>query len=489
MTYKNSKIQPVILCGGSGTRLWPLSRSGFPKQFLCLTGEKSLFQQAVERMLALGSEAIKLENPIIVTGDEHRFLALEQMKEINVKLGTALLEPVPRNTAPALTLAALTAVEGNDDPILVVTPADHSILNINKFNTAIIQAINCAIDGAIVVLGIAPDKPETGFGYMKVKSKNEKSTFNVEKFVEKPSLAVAEKYFRKGGYYWNAGIFIMKASVWINALCTFRPDIYDAVKLALDSQEKDNSLETTFIRPDAFKFNKIPNESIDYAVMEHCCESLFSLKMIELKGGWSDLGSWDAVWDFLPKDKNNNTFYGDVISEESTNNLVYSSNRLVTLVGVNNLSVIETSDAILISNKKNDQGIKKIVKKLEITNREENSLHRKVYRPWGWYDSIDEGDRFKVKRILVNPGATLSLQKHKYRAEHWIVVKGVAEIIKGNKKIILKENESTYIPQGETHRLTNSQKKPLEIVEVQSGDYLGEDDIIRFEDKYGRLKK
>ena len=486
----NYKIQPVILCGGSGTRLWPLSRSGFPKQFLSLNGNESLFQQAVQRLEGLGTESVNVvSKPIIVTGDEHRFLALEQLKEIKVQLGTALLEPVARNTAPALTLAAFAAIADGDDPILVVTPSDHAVTNVSVFKKVIGKALKCAENSAIVVLGITPERPDTGYGYIRVGNREEHSALEVKEFIEKPNSTNAKKYFDKSGYYWNAGIFIMRASVWLNALLAFRPDIYEATKLAWDNQKKDNTLNAIFIRPGAIQFSAIPEESIDYAVIEHCPGSVFDIFVLELNAGWSDLGSWDAVWDILKKDENGNACFGDVLTVDSSNSLVYSTSRLVGLVGVNNLSVIETPDAVLIADKMDSQGVRNIVEQLKASQRDERILHRKVYRPWGWYDSVDEGERFKIKRIRVNPGASLSLQKHNHRAEHWVVVSGVALITNGKKKLTLNENQSTYIPLGEVHRLANPGKNLLEIVEVQSGDYLGEDDIIRFKDNYGRIKK
>lgn len=474
-------VTPVILCGGAGTRLWPLSRTGFPKQFLCLAGKESLFQQAVQRLAKIGNNTIQAAPPLIVTSEEHRFLAVEQLRETGVDLGQALLEPVGRNTAPALTLAALAAIEAGKDSILVVTPADQTVANTGAFITAMQQAITEATTGSIVILGIQPDHPETGYGYIKTTTSSE-STLTVSRFVEKPDAATAQTYLNEGGYYWNAGMFVLKASVWIKALEQFCPDIAQVAQQAWAKRSTDE----VFIRPSKPEFTSIRSESVDYAVMEQCPGSNFSVKMVPLNAGWNDLGAWDAVWQVLPKDQRGNALLGDVLITDSRNTLVHATSRLVSLVGVENLVVIETPDAILIADKSRSQEVKNIVNTLTKQKREECFLHRKVHRPWGWYDGIDEGERFKVKRIQVNPKASLSLQKHHHRAEHWIVVKGTAEITNGDKVLTLTENQSTYIPLGEVHRLANPGTIPLEIIEVQSGSYLGEDDIVRFEDVYGR---
>ena len=475
-------VTPVILCGGSGTRLWPLSRAGFPKQFLSLTGNKSLFQQAAERLVALGADDIRVAKPLIVTGEEHRFLASEQLREAGIELGAALLEPVGRNTAPAVTLAALAAQAEGNDPVLVVTPADQTVANTSAFTQVMQQAIREASGGSIVILGVTPDRPETGYGYIQAQAQNDAGAMSVQRFVEKPNADTAQQYLNEGGYYWNAGMFVLKASVWLKALAAFRPDIANATTDAWNSKTQDN----TFVRPGKAEFTAIPSESIDYAVMERCPGSDLSIKMVPLDAGWSDLGAWDAVWNVLPKDDQGNAHMGDVLTTDSRNTMVHASSRLVSLVGVEDLIVIETPDAVLVADKTRSQDVKHIVTQLQATKREEHSLHRKVHRPWGWYDSIDEGSRFKVKRIQVKPKASLSLQKHHHRAEHWIVVTGTAEITNGEKVLTLTENQSTYIPLGEVHRLANPGTIPLEIIEVQSGSYLGEDDIVRFEDTYGR---
>jgi mannose-1-phosphate guanylyltransferase/mannose-6-phosphate isomerase len=483
---KSLQVVPVILCGGSGTRLWPLSRTGFPKQFLCLTGNESLFQQAARRLAELDNDSIQVASPLIVSGEEHRFLAFEQLREVGIPLGVALLEPTGRNTAPALTLAALAATENGQDPVLVVTPADQTIANAPAFTVAVQQAIFQAAEGNIVILGVTPDKAETGYGYIRTKKNGgEPSLANVctvAAFVEKPNREAAQKYLQEGGYFWNAGMFVLRASVWLKALQTFRPDIAQACQTAWAAKKQD----VQFIRPGKEEFAAIPAESVDYAVMEHCPGSAFSIQMVPLNAGWSDLGAWDAVWNVLPKDAQGNAHVGDVLATDSHNTLVHASSRLVSLVGVRDLVVIETPDAVLVADKNRSQDVKHIVAQLQSKKREEQTLHRKVHRPWGWYDSIDEGGRFKVKRIQVKPKASLSLQKHHHRAEHWIVVTGTAEITNGDKVLTLTENQSTYIPLGEVHRLANPGSIPLEIIEVQSGSYLGEDDIVRFEDTYGR---
>ena len=476
-------VQPVILCGGSGTRLWPLSRSGFPKQFLCLTGTDSLFQQAAHRLMGLIAPGFEVAWPTIVTGEEHRFLAAEQLREASIPSAAALLEPVGRNTAPALTLAALAAMQDGQDPVLVVTPADQTVANPTAFTQAMHSAIAQAEQGSIVILGITPTYPETGYGYIQASLRGEAEAIHtVQRFVEKPNLATAQQYLTEGGYYWNAGMFVLKASVWLKSLEQFRPDILQASQAAWASTTQDGC----FVRPGKAEFAAIPSESVDYAVMEHCPGSAFPIKMVPLDVGWSDLGAWDAVWNVLPKDEDGNAHVGDVLTHRSSNTLVHATSRLVTLVGVQDLVVVETADAVLVANKHSSQDVKHIVQQLTEQNREEHTFHRKVHRPWGWYDSIDEGGLFKVKRIQVKPGASLSLQKHHHRAEHWIVVKGTAEITNGDKVLNLTENQSTYIPLGEVHRLANPGSIALEIIEVQSGGYLGEDDIVRLEDSYGR---
>lgn len=496
----STKILPVILCGGSGTRLWPLSRSGFPKQFLVLSGNdlnNSLFQQAIKRIQAIVNTDIKLGCTLIVTNEEHRFLALDQLRELKEVQATLLLEPSGRNTAPALTLAALYAQEQaigtNGDPILVVAPADQTIQNGAAFTEALQQAVQIANEGSIAILGITPTAPETGYGYIKTISNEagkNAGELTVERFVEKPDAAAAKKYLEEGGYFWNSGMFVLRASTWLAALKEFRPDILLTTESAWQAKSIDASGDAIFVRPGKAQFNAIPSESIDYAVIEKCPGSsgknAFPIKMVELDAGWNDLGAWDAVWQVGKKDGQGNVTSGDTLLTDTSNSLIHASSRLVSAVGVENLIIIETADAVMVADRANSQDVKHIVNQLEAQKREEKIVHRKVARPWGWYDSVDEGERFKVKRIQVKPGASLSLQMHHHRAEHWIVVKGIAEITNGDQVITLTENQSTYIPQGQMHRLANPGKTALEIIEVQSGSYLGEDDIVRFQDTYGR---
>ena len=493
----SSVVTPVILCGGSGTRLWPLSRSGFPKQFLVLSGDgsnQSLFQQAIARINAIGNSQIDLSPTLIVTNEDHRFLALDQLRELKGIEATLLLEPVGRNTAPALSLAALQALDNGMeglDPILVITPADQTVQNQAAFVKALQNCVAVVVEDeskkTIAILGIRPATPETGYGYIQRNSaKGKNNEFAVAQFVEKPDAKTAQTYLADGNYLWNSGMFVLHASTWLAALAQNRHDIAKATEAAWNNKAMDHSGEVRFVRPDKALFTAVPSESIDYAVIEKCSAGTFAVKMVELDAGWNDLGAWDAVWQVGKQDLEGNVTSGDVLLANTKNSLVHASSRLVSAVGIENLIIIETADAVLVADRKNSQDVKNIVSRLESQQREEKNLHRKVARPWGWYDSVDEGERFKVKRIQVKPGASLSLQMHHHRAEHWIVVKGTAEITNGDQIITLMENQSTYIPQGQKHRLANPGKVPLEIIEVQSGGYLGEDDIVRFEDTYGR---
>ncbi len=470
-------VQPVIMAGGSGTRLWPLSRAQYPKQFLVLQGNRSLFQQAAARLASLATEGLTLAAPCIVGNEEHRFLILDQLRELALPPATVLLEPMGRNTAPAMTLAALQATATDQDPVLVVTPADQTVVDEAAFTTALRQAVRDAANGTFVILGITPDRPETGYGYIRAQGGK------VAQFVEKPDAATAERYLSEGGYFWNSGMFVVRASVWLKALERFRPDIAGSTRAAWARHQVDAS----FVRPGKVEFAAIPSESIDYAVMEKCPGSgEFDMAMVPLSAGWSDLGAWDAVWQVSEKDDAGNASVGDTMLRDSRDTLVHATSRLVGVVGLDNVIVVETPDAVLVADRSRSQDVKHIVNRLQTDGRSEHTLHRQVHRPWGWYDSIDAGPRFQVKRIMVKPGASLSLQMHHHRAEHWIVVSGTAEVTNGDKVILLSENQSTYIPLGQTHRLANPGKVPLEIIEVQSGSYLGEDDIVRFEDTYGR---
>lgn len=473
-------VWPVVMAGGNGTRLWPLSRAGYPKQFLVLSGNRSLFQQAVARLGTLADADITVDAPLVVGNEEHRFLVMDQLRDMKVRPRALLLEPVGRNTAPALTLAALQAVEDGGDPILVVSPADQTVTDADAFSRALRDAVRVAGAGRIAILGITPDRPETGYGY--IRSVPGEGADVVAQFVEKPDEATAQRYIAEGDYTWNSGMFVLKASVWLAALREFRPDILAATEAAWQGRTTDDA----FVRPSKDKFAAVPSESVDYAVMERCPGSKFDIRMVSLAAGWSDLGAWDAVWQVADKDADGNAQVGDVMLQDSRNTLVHASSRLVSVVGLDNVVVVETADAVMVADRAHSQDVKKIVGQLGASERHEHALHRKVHRPWGWYDSIDSGPRFQVKRIMVKPGASLSLQMHHHRAEHWIVVTGTAEVTCGDKKVLLSENQSTYIPLGQTHRLMNPGKVDLEIIEVQSGSYLGEDDIVRFEDTYGR---
>lgn len=476
-------ITPVILCGGSGARLWPLSRSSFPKQFITLTDSESLFQKAINRIKKIKGPDYNINDPLVVTNEEHRFIALEQLNELNHISAKLLLEPVGKNTAPALTMAAMQALKDQEDSILVVTPADQIISDSNAFSEALKKSISTATNNNLVTLGLVPDKAETGYGYIKYnQTKGNFDEFDVLEFVEKPSKNKAKEYIESKKYLWNSGMFVVGAKFWLETIKSLRFDIFQQTLNAFESMTKDNH----FIRPNKQTFSKIPSESIDYAVIEKCNSANIPLKVVLLETSWNDLGSWDSLWSFEDKNEKGNVLKGDIIAEDTKNSIIHSSHRLVGVVGLENIAIIETADAVLVANRKNSQGVKDIVANLDNQKRLEGIYHSKVHRPWGWYMTIDEGANFKVKRIQVNPGASLSLQKHSKRAEHWVVVKGTAKVTRGKKEIILEKNESTFIPLGELHRLANPKKIPLEIIEVQSGNYLGEDDIERIDDQYGR---
>jgi mannose-1-phosphate guanylyltransferase / mannose-6-phosphate isomerase len=484
------EMRPVIMAGGSGTRLWPLSRAQHPKQFLVLHGDRSLFQQATQRVAGLRSVGLNVGAPSIVCNEDHRFLVLDQFRELDLPAAVLLLEPAGRNTAPAMTLAALHAIEDGADPVLAVTPSDQTVTDEQAFACALQRAVSAATGGAIVTLGVVPDRPETGFGYIHCATgaADAQGALPVEQFVEKPDLATAQRYLDAGGYFWNSGLFVVRASVWLAAIDHFRPDIAAAARVAWGVR----TVDASFVRPGRAEFAQIPAESADYAVMERAASARgvaarFTVQMVPLQAGWSDLGAWDAVWQVSAKDAAGNASRGDALLQDCRGTLVHATTRLVGAVGLDNVIVVETSDAVLVADRSRSQDVKHIVGQLQAASRSEHVLPRLVHRPWGWYDSLDEGPRFKVKRIMVKPGATLSLQMHHHRAEHWIVVKGTAEVTVGEHVILLSENQSTFIPLGQKHRLANPGKVPLEIIEVQSGSYLGEDDIVRFEDTYGRV--
>jgi mannose-1-phosphate guanylyltransferase / mannose-6-phosphate isomerase len=489
-----NSVFPVILCGGSGTRLWPLSRAGFPKQFLILPGDevhKSLFQQATERIQSVVNDNICIGPTIVVANEEHRFLVLEQLRELSNIHADLILEPSGKNTAPALTLAALDALNHDADPILMVTPADQVIKNGVAFIAALQKAIDIASNGGVAIFGIAPTTAESGYGYIKANKLGlAGEVHGVERFVEKPDAATAKQYIEEGQYFWNSGMIVLKATVWLAALKEFRPEIFLATQKAWNERAEDINGETPFIRPDKDIFNGIASESIDCAVIERCSDKGLPIgvpiKMVELDAGWSDLGSWDALWQVGRHDPAGNIISGDVLLYQSKNSLVHASSRLVSAAGIDNLVIVETADVVLVIDKSLSQDVKHIVHQLSDKHSKIKNQHRKVSRPWGSYDNIDEDALFKVKRIQVKPGASLSLQMHRHRAEHWIVVSGVAEITNGDQVFTLLENQSTYIPKGQLHRLANTGKDLLEIIEVQSGNYLEEDDIVRFEDVYGR---
>ncbi|MDB2705770.1 mannose-1-phosphate guanylyltransferase/mannose-6-phosphate isomerase [Pseudomonadota bacterium] len=458
---------PVIISGGSGTRLWPLSRKNKPKQFLSLFGEQSLFQDTLSRLSGLEN----LEAPIIVCNDEHRFMVAEQLNETENNSASIILEPCARNTAPAIAIAALQAQLQGEDPVMLVLAADHVIHDREAFHHAINQADIAAKEGGLVTFGIIPDSPHTGYGY--IEAQNKASLSHVTAFVEKPNKETAERYIESGNYYWNSGMFMFKASTILNEFELLAPEMLVSCQQALASAKTD----LDFIRLDKEAFSACPSDSLDYAVMEKTDKAV----VIPLNAGWSDVGSWSSLWE-----NHNNVLIGDVISEGVSNSYIHSEHRLVTVLGVDNLIVVETPDAVMIADKDKAENIKKIVTKLQAVDRDEATLHRKCYRPWGHYDSIDSGERFQVKHISVKPGASLSLQLHHHRAEHWIVVKGTAEVTCGENVSLLGENESTFIPLGIQHRLHNPGQVALEIIEIQSGGYLGEDDIVRFEDQYNR---
>lgn len=473
------ELQPVLLSGGSGTRLWPLSREAYPKQFLALAGDDTMLQATWRRV-----EAIATRAPLVVANEEHRFLVAEQLRVIGAPTPRIVLEPVGRNTAPAIAAAALIAradpQHEKDDPLLLVLPSDHVVRDPEAFRRAVLAAVPAADAGALVTFGIVPQSPETGFGYIQADAAQAGTGDGVRRvlrFVEKPDAATAQRYLDEGGYFWNSGMFLFRASRFLAELAKYRPDILDAARAACEHLDPDGE----FLRLDKAAFSASPSESIDYAVMEKTDAAM----VLPVDIGWNDVGSWSALWEVSEQDGDGNAHHGDVIAIDTRNSYAYAR-RLVALVGVDDLVVVETDDAVLVAAKDKVQDVKQVVAKLKADQRSQAALHREVQRPWGSYDSVDMGARFQVKRIKVKPGASLSLQSHAHRAEHWIVVSGIARVTRNLDVFELVANQSTYIPIGAKHRLENPGTGMLELIEVQSGDYLGEDDIVRYEDVYGR---
>lgn len=472
MTEGDFSLQPVIICGGAGSRLWPLSREHFPKQLLALIDDRSLLQNTILRLTGLACES-----PILVSNESHRFLVAEQLREIGTVSNSIILEPVGRNTAPAVAVAALRAIQSGTDPVLLVLPADHVIGNVKAFQEAVLKAASLALSDELVTFGIKPSAPETGYGYIR-QGDAVGSGYRVAEFVEKPVREVAESYVASGNYYWNSGVFVFKASRYLEELEKYEPEILGACRKAVDGAISD----IDFIRLQKEAFLASPDNSIDYAIMERTSHAA----MVPLEARWSDVGSFSALWECTPHNEAGNVIRGDVIIENSYNCYIHATKRLVAVVGASDLVIVETADAVLVAPRSAVQDVKKIVTELKKRGRDEHAVHRRVYRPWGHYEGVDQGTRYQVKRIVVKPGASLSLQMHYHRAEHWIVVSGTAEVTCEGRVFLVAENQSTFIPLGHKHRLHNPGKTMLEMVEVQSGSYLGEDDIVRFEDQYGR---
>jgi mannose-1-phosphate guanylyltransferase/mannose-6-phosphate isomerase len=472
------KLYPVILSGGSGSRLWPLSREHYPKPLLPLVSDKTLLQETACRLDGIPD----LGDAVYVCNEEHRFLLAEQVTQIGKTPAAIILEPEGRNTAPALTLAALYLVKQDPDAMMVVMPADHVMTEPQQFITAVEQGSDNAEQGALVTFGIVPESPETGYGYIKRDAQiGSSAAYTVARFVEKPDLQTAEQYVSEGDYFWNSGIFLMRADRWLDEISQHRPDILKVCREATNKGVQDSD----FFRVDKQLFHACPSDSIDYAVMEKTDRAV----VVPISAGWSDIGAWSALWNVCPQDADGNVIQGDVLAEDTHNAFLVAQHRCLATVGLDNIVVVETADAVLVASKDKAQDVKAIVDRLKDSGRDESKMHRQVHRPWGSYEGIDAGSRFQVKRLSVKPGAQLSLQMHHHRAEHWIIVKGTARVTCGDQVFTLHENESTYIPIGEKHRLENPGNIPLEVIEIQSGSYLGEDDIVRYEDVYDRVQE
>ncbi len=499
-------LQPLILAGGSGSRLWPMSREHYPKQLLSLAGEHTLLQDTAMRLTGLpirdagASDSSPnpihaIRAPLVICNEDHRFLVAEQLRQVDREPVGILLEPVGRNTAPAMTLAALAELDTGEDAILLVMAADHVIKDVAAFHAAVIQAAALARDGMLVTFGVKPDRPETGYGYIKTGAPvgdesvaAESRSRQLAAFVEKPDAETAQAYLDSGQYLWNSGMFMMRASVWLEAIAHYQPEMAEACRLTYAKGRSDG----LFRHLGRAEMEACPSDSIDYAVMEKIsaeadkATAAYRAAVVPLDAAWSDVGAWSSLWDISPGDESGNVITGDVYCHDTHDSLLVAEHRLLAAVGVDGIVVIETPDAVLVAKKERAQDIKHIVQRLKREQREEHRTHRRVYRPWGSYESLDMGQRFEVKRLTLKPGAAISLQLHHHRAEHWIVVSGTARVSRDDEQFLLSENESTYIPVGARHRLENPGKVPVEIVEVRSGSYFGDDDIVRFEDKYNR---
>ena len=469
------RINPVLLCGGVGSRLWPVSREARPKQYLNLIGEQSMLQQTLGRL-----HGLPLASPIVVCNEQHRFLVAEQLRQLGIGSPSIVLEPAGRNTAPAIAIAAIDALTKDPEAVLLVLPADHHIADVEALQSAVNEALTVVDEGRLITFGLIPSRPETGYGYIRCGDRLSGSISELAQFVEKPDVATAETYLESGDYVWNSGMFMFRADAYCEALATHRPEMLKICRDAMAAA----STDMDFVRPDPELFASCPSDSIDYAVMEKTDRGA----VVSLDCGWSDIGAWSALWEAGSLDASGNVAVGDVVLDNSRNSYVRSQSRLVTATGIDDLVIVETADAVMVADRHSVQDVKNIVNTLKAQGRNEAHSHHRVFRPWGSYESLVSADGFQVKRIIVNPGQRLSLQMHHYRAEHWVVVCGVAEVVNGEETFLLREDQSTYIPIGAKHRLSNLGDVPLELIEVQSGSYLGEDDIVRFEDVYGRSK-